>query len=179
MKKFFLLGILAFTSSTFAAEVPTINVPMTDRQSNWEGSRGQGSCVHAAWVTLLRWQNKYEFADYWRNKYGNGEYSKRFLNRLDAEGVHYAHTYNQCNIKFLEWAMRTRRGAIVNVGWKPHVVCLVYLDNETIGILDNNNIDEIIYYNRKEFLNFWCNNMSWATTPMYAPAAPIPTTARR
>ena len=47
-------------------ERPTVNVPAALRQSNWRGPEGQGSCVHASMISLLRWQYRLKTADHWR-----------------------------------------------------------------------------------------------------------------
>ena len=47
-------------------EYPTVNLPVSLRQSNWLGNQEEGSCVHATMISLLRWQGRYNTADYWR-----------------------------------------------------------------------------------------------------------------
>ncbi len=37
-------------------EYPTVNLPISLRQSNWLGNKNEGSCVHATMISLLRWQ---------------------------------------------------------------------------------------------------------------------------
>ena len=153
-------------------ERPIVNLPEQLRQQNWRGPSGQGSCVHASWIMLLRWQGQHAYADYWRKKYGDGEYYDRMASRLDAEGIKWAGTVGKTDVAFLEWAHRTRRGAIVT--WSPrHVVCIVHFDDKWAGILDNNQIDRIKWIPRDQFVREWSNRGSWAMTPIYTPPPPI------
>lgn len=154
-------------------EWPVMNLPLNLRQGNWLGRMRQGSCVHASWTMLLRWQRQYKFAEYWRNKYGDGEYFERMAQRCDAEGVKWAGTNQEYNVKFLEWACRTRRGCMVTCMNGAHMICLVDLDKDYATILDNN--DEKRYHKipRSEFLAEWRRSGSWAMTPIYIPAPPL------
>lgn len=154
-------------------ERPALNLPRPLRQKNWLGRQWEGSCVHASWIMLLRWQNKNELADYWRRKYGDGEYYTRMASRLNAEGVRWAGTYQKNDVKFLEWAVRTRRGCMVTVDEGAHMVVLVHLDGKEAGILDNNFPDRIKWVPRNEFLSEWKAAYSWAMTPVYTPPPPL------
>lgn len=184
MKPLFLVLILALVALVFESgadvqltstprERPVVNVPKTDRQSNWLGSQREGSCVYASMISLLRWQNRYGAAKTLRNRYGNGEMPTGLAANLDREGIRYAYVTNG-DVKFLEWAVRTRRGAAVTVMGGRHVVCLVHLDSKVAILLDNNRIDNFIVVPREVFLAEWRASMGWATTPIYAPAAPAP-----
>lgn len=155
-------------------EYPVVNLPLALRQSNWRGSRGEGSCVHASMISLLRWQGRYEMADYWRDHYGNGEYADRFAERLDREGIRFAYTAQENDVSFLEWACSTRRGCNVTVRGGAHMVTLVHFDSENAGILDNNDIVTFKWLTREEFLDDWFSSGSWAVTPVYSPAPPLP-----
>ena len=75
-------------------EYPTVNLPISLRQSNWLGSKNEGSCVHATMISLLRWQNRPGTADYWRQHYGNGEWPEDLAKKFDHEGVRYAYVTN-------------------------------------------------------------------------------------
>lgn len=153
-------------------ERPVMNLPLSLRQANWRGKNGSGSCVHASWMSCLRWQGKPEMADYWGSKYDGGENYDEMVQRLDAEGIRWAGTCGQGDVKFLEWMHRTRRGCIVT--WSPrHVVCLVHFDSKWAGILNNNDIENIKWIPREEFLTEWKARGSWAMTPVYTPAAPL------
>jgi hypothetical protein len=165
-------------------EVPVVNLPMELRQSNYTCCRrhpGNGSCVHVSWIMLLQWQNKPELAAWWKSHYKGGEGYEEFCQRNNAAGITYASTSNENNVAFLEWAIKTRRGCIVGVGvtkvkklGPTHMVCLVHLDSERAGILDNNDIKQIHWMPRDKFLAWWQQSYSWASTPLYSPAAPLP-----
>ena len=152
----------------FAREIPTVNLPRELREPNWGG----GSCVHASTVHLLRWQGHHELADWWRSHYSGGEYAERLNRRLNAAGLKYAFTVDG-DTAFLEWALRTRRGAGITF-WPSHAVNLVHLDDAWAGILDNNRVDQIIWIRRDEFLRRWRDYGGWAWTLVYNPPPPAP-----
>lgn len=154
--------------AAYAKEYPVTNVPPSLREKNWGG----GSCVHASLVMLFRWQGRYAMAAHWRNTYIGGEYANRCHSRLEKEGVRWAATHN--DVKFLEWACRTRRGCAVTVMNGAHMVCLVHFDEKYAGILDNNRIDKIKWMTREAFVKEWKNSSGWAVTPVYSPPAPLP-----
>lgn len=153
---------------------PTVDIIEAFRQQNWRGRKGEGSCVHASMVMLFRWQGQHELADKWRETYGDGEWDTNLARKFDAEGVRYAYTSQQKDVKFLQWACQTRRGCGVTVMGGAHMVCLVHLDDKWAGILDNNYIDKIKWVPREQFLTEWMNSSSWAVTPVYTPPAPLP-----
>ena len=155
-------------------EYPTVNLPVALRQANWRGNEGEGSCVHASMISLLRWQGRHAMADYWRRTYGNGEWAAGLADKLDREGVRFAYTVGRNDVGFLEWACSTRRGCGVTVLGGRHMICLVHLDEKWAGILDNNDPRQIKWVSRKTFLAEWFNSNSWATTPVYSPAPPLP-----
>jgi hypothetical protein len=158
-----------------ASEAPTVNVPVRDREPNWIGREGNGSCVHASFITLLRWQGKVDFADYWRGKYDSGETPSEFNRHLNAERVRYAVTTSG-DVSFLEWALRTRRGACVVSHGGAHMETLVHLDATSAGLIDNNSPAKFRWIPREQFLAEWREgpNGGWAVTPVYTPAAPLP-----
>ena len=150
-------------------ERPTVNVPMGDREANWGG----GSCVHASVVMLFRWQGRLKMAQHWRATYIGGETASGLHAKMDKEGVRYAYT-TQADVKFLEWALRTHRGAAVTCMGGVHMVCLVYLDEKQAWILDNNAIGQIQWMPRERFLAEWRASDGWATAVLYTPSAPLP-----
>lgn len=163
------------TYPTYQREMPTVNLEQALRQSNWEGSEDEGSCVHATMISLFRWQGREDLAKKWRATYENGERYDGLAAKFDMEGVRYAYTWNQKDVKFLEWACATRRGCGVTVRGGKHMVALVYLDKDRAGLLDNNNVGSIKWVSRQSFLSEWRNSYSWAVTPiMGSPAAPLP-----
>jgi len=176
----FLVAIAVMTSGLSAAERPIVNLPPELREENWLGPGGEGSCVHATMVMLLRWQQQERLADHWRATYADGEYADRTWNRqhnladrLDRENVRYAYTI-QGDVAFLEWAIRTRRGCGVTVLGGRHMVALVHLDDQWAGLLDNNAPEKIIWVRRGKFIAEWKNSNGWAVSPVYTPAPPMP-----
>lgn len=164
-------------------EVPVVNLPMALRQSNYTCCPRHpfnGSCVHCSWQMMLQWQNQPALAAWWKSKYKGGEGYEEFCYRNNQAGITYCATSEKKDIAFLEWAIRTRRGCITGIGTNKkgegptHMVCLVHLDSERAGILDNNDISKIHWYQRQQFLDWWCNSRSWAATPLYHPTAPLP-----
>jgi hypothetical protein len=154
-------------------ELPTVNVPKPDRQRNWIGNQGFASCVHASMISLFRWQGRLKTADYWRRTYGNGERPGDLADKFDKHGIRYAYVTNG-DVKFLEWACRTRRGCGITVTGGAHMVCLVHLDDKWAGLLDNNNVERYIWVPRETLIAEWKASYGWAVTPIYAPAAPLP-----
>ncbi|MGE4136426.1 MAG: hypothetical protein AB7E98_12010 [Pirellulales bacterium] len=146
---------------------PVIDIPLEERQRNPDGS-----CVHCSWVTCLNNQRMYALADAWFAKYRHGESAMGLRRKADAEGIRYADT-TAGDVAFVEWAIRTRRGCLVND--KPgHVRTLVGLDPATPGakayVLDNNGPPErVIEYPRDEWIAMWQRRGGWAATPLYDP----------
>jgi hypothetical protein len=155
-------------------EYPTVNLPVALRQANWRGNQGEGSCVHATMCSLFVWSGRYARADHWRRTYGNGEWANGLADKMDREDIRFAYTVGQNDVSFLEWACRTRRGAGVTVLGGRHMLCLVHLDQERAGLLDNNDPQKITWVPRQTFLAEWLNSNSWAVTPVYAPVPPLP-----
>ncbi len=169
MNRYVCVALLLLGSTTG----PIVDVPQDYRQANWLGSMRQGSCTIASTCTLLRWQNRIHMADYYRKTYGDGQSPNSINAKFDKDGVRYAETLTG-DVKFLEWAMRTRRGA--NVVWMNgrHMLTLVHLDKDQAAILDNNAIDKVQWMPRERFLAEWRASGGWATTPVYTPMAPTP-----
>lgn len=177
------LLILLSHCSFAVAEVPQVNIPKELRQQNWTVNRS-GSCVHASAVTLWRWAGHYEWAEYWKRKYGGGEYDTRFHERCDWEGVTYADTWNEGDEGFIEWACRTRRGCLIGIdnaalyGGRSggHALCVVHCDDKVVGLLNNNGSYKIDWFDRKSFMRAWKAHGSWAWTPLSqnGPAPPLP-----
>ena len=176
LMRYLLVLLLAFVGCTRVIEVerPTTNLPISLRQENWIGSAGQGSCVFATCVSLLRWEGQYDLADKIRNECGNGAGPDTLDNVLDQYGIQYAEEL-QGDVRFLEWTVATRRGAGVIVDGGKHCVALVYLDAEWAVILDNNQTDSYIWVARDKFLKEWREAGGWAFAFIQgSPAAPLP-----
>lgn len=173
MKQLLCAAVLCVAAVCQAGERPVVNVPPAMRQANWLGRFGQGSCVHAANISLFRWDGREATAAMWIGKYGDGEMPSSFAAKLEAEGIRYAYVTNG-DVSFLEWACRTRRGCGITVRGGVHMVALVHLDSQWAAILDNNSVGEFIWVPRKALIAEWKASYGWAVTPVYTPAAPLP-----
>jgi len=158
----------------YEQERPTVNLEEVFRQSNWIGSQDEGSCVWASMMMLFRWQGREDLADLIEANYENGSWPSDLAAKFDAHDVRYAYTSQKNDVSFIEWACATRRGCGVTVQGAAHMVIVVHMDAEQVGILDNNHIDEIKWVPREAFLNEWKNSESWAVTPVYTPPPPLP-----
>jgi hypothetical protein len=167
--------IAAVVCAALAAPDIVVDVPVKQRQTNWVGNQGQGSCAWASLVTLFRWQNRPATADYIRQHCGNGAGPEAVKPVFDRLGIRYAETFKKRDVKFLEWSIRTHRGCAVAIQGYSHMVCLVALNKTQAGILDNNSVSQIKWVSRKAFLADWYSSNSWAITPVYSPLAPTPT----
>lgn len=168
-----LVILIGCSLPTAAGEQPTVNIPPPLRQRNWLGSQGEGSCVHASMISLFRWQGRPDLADWWRTHQGNGEWAEDLAAKLDAKGVRFAYVTNG-DVRFLEWAIRTRRGCGVTVMGGAHMVDLVHLDAQWACLLDNNSPNQYKWVPRATFIAEWKNSLGWAVTPVYSPAPPLP-----
>lgn len=148
------------------------DIPPELRQPNYS-PHGSGSCVHAATITLLRWQGLDEMADWWYDQYHSGEYADRLIERLEYAGLRYA-VAEAGDTEFLEWATRNRFSA--GIFYKPyHAVNLVDLTDKYAILLDNNNIGEYEYVPRETFLRKWKNQYGgFAWTIVYSPPPKTP-----
>jgi hypothetical protein len=179
MKKYVLLLLLLLLFAGCGqpprpfVEWPTVNPPLIFRQENWAVGR-EGSCVVATTITLLRWQGHCQLAERFRQKYEGGEYPEKLAAQMEAEGIRYAYTSEKNDVAFLEWAIRTRRGCGVTIEGGSHMVALVHLDKKWAGLLDDNDVSHYVWLPRERFLAEWAASTSWAVTPIYDPAAPLP-----
>ncbi len=154
-------------------ERPTVNLPLSVRQKNWLGDRGEGSCVWASTISLLRWQGRYRTAEWVRSNYGDGEWPDNHAAKLERAGIRYAYVTNG-DVRFLEWCLRTRRGAGVTVMGGAHCVNLVFLDDRWACLLDNNDVPRYRWVPRKTFLAEWRASYGWGFTVVYSPTPPLP-----
>lgn len=158
------------------AEAPEVQLPAEIRQRNWRGPLGQGSCVYASLTTHSRWQNNFELAQWCRDKNGDGEYSQRLRDRLDAIGVKHAST-EQASPEFLDWCAATRRGCIL--WWKPSHCCTFagYVQRDGVvycAIIDNNQPGKFELTERSQFLRLWSGYGGFGLAVLGPPASPLP-----
>lgn len=154
-------------------ESQIVDVPAALRQRNWTSGWGQGSCVHATLINLLRWQGQKQLAASWANAYSGGEGPDGLSDKAASNGLKLVQTQNG-DVSFLEWAVRTRRGAGVTVQNASHMVALVGLDAKEALILDPNAPESIQHWARDRFLNEWRSGRGggWAVTPIAG--SPLP-----
>lgn len=165
-------GPMMGTAPVVSTERPTVNLPVALRQPNWIGRNGTGSCVWATLTSLLRWQGRYQTADYLKAKYGDGEWADRFADRLTTEGIRFVQTTDG-DMSLIDWACETRRGCGAVVMGGKHMISVVHADATTIGILDPNDVNHIQYVPRESFEAEFKNSGGWAFAVVYAPAPPL------
>lgn len=148
------------------------DIPPQMRQPNYS-PYGQGSCVHASTITILRYLGHFDIAEWWRNNYHSGEYAGRLISRLDNAGLKYAYEDNG-DIRFLEWCARNRIPA--GIFYFPrHAVNIVDLNETHAVLLDNNRPADYIYIPRDEFERKWRGYGGFAWTFVYDTPPPYPT----
>lgn len=150
-----------------------IDLPRGWREANWTGRLGQGSCVHASLVHLFHWQGRHDLAARWRTRYAGGETPEGLTHKLNRAQIPFAETRTG-DAAFLEWAVRTRRGAAVVVQNGAHMVTLVGLDEREAHLLDSNATGNIQIVPRESFLAHWRQSGGWAVTPLGTPPPPDP-----
>lgn len=143
------------------------------RTRNWINPQRQGSCAHASLYHLLHWQGQHELAEWWKRNHAGGENPIGLAAGLTAARIPFAETRSG-DVAFLEWAIRTRRGANVTVDQGSHMVTLVGLDQTTAHILDSNQPDRIQPLPRETFLAEWRAANGWGITPVFTPTPPSP-----
>jgi hypothetical protein len=141
-----------------AIEKPPANLPLELRQTNWLGSKREGSCVHASTMYVLRWNGEYELADTWRQKFGNGETGSGIMRKLTDAGVPFYATANG-DPRVLEYATQTRRACII---WffTSHCVTFCGFATDVDGkeyayICDNNRVQQFIKIEKQTFIKRW------------------------
>lgn len=147
------------------------------RQTNWADARGSGSCVIASTIYLLRWHNRPALADRFRRAYAGGQTASSIQRIWKDNALQFECTENG-DPEFLEWASRTRRGAIV---WYFPSHCVTfcgyarYQGQDWAYICDNNRIKNFIRIPKQEFIRNWRGKYGgFAQTAILPPAPPIP-----
>lgn len=157
--------------------VPAMNLPQNLRQTNWTSPAGEGSCVIASTVSMVRWQRQYELAQKLRSTYSGGQTARSIQQKLASQNVPFVCT-EAADPAFLDWASRTRRGAIV---WyfPSHCVTFVGFSREADGVeyawlLDNNRTKQFIKIRRDVFLKNWAGFGGFALSTLWPPSPPAP-----
>lgn len=168
-------------------EIPASNLPLPLRQKNWVDARGSGSCVIASTVYHFRWMGQPQIADYFRKTYAGGQTDTSIRKFWRAAKIPYACTGDIQNDKdadmaygdpeFLEWASRTRRGAII---WYFDSHCVTFcgfskIDRQEFALLcDNNRVEKFIRIPKRQFLTNWRGYGGFACTALLPPAPRLP-----
>lgn len=151
------------------SEIP-VDAARPIRQRNWN-SGGAGSCMHASWMTHLRWVGMPDVATWWGQHSGGRGGVQHVRAIADRIGLKYASTEKENNVGFLEWASRTRRGAAVYY-FDDHAVTFCGFLNGLAWVIDNNSPDQFISVPHDEFTKNWCRYGSGAITAIGSPPAP-------
>lgn len=157
-----------------APEIPAANLPTKLRQWNWTDRFGSGSCGHASLVYHLRWQGQLALAQWWRDNHAGGVTATSICNDCTAAGIDFVCT-RTADPAFLDWASRTRRGAII---WFFDAHCVHFcgfakIDGREYALLcDNNRVDQFIRIERTEFLQRWKGYDGFALSTVFPPAPP-------
>ncbi|MDE2102465.1 MAG: hypothetical protein KGL39_34785 [Patescibacteria group bacterium] len=146
-------------------ESPGVNLPLEARARN----RDNGSCVFVSVESCTHWQNRSDKALEIRKTCKGGSGQERLHANLRRLGVPYVFT-SSGDVSFIEWATRTRRGAMIFY-FPNHAVTLVDLNEREAVLLDNNRVSRYIRIPRQTFLENWRRWGGAATTPMLGPPA--------
>ena len=152
---------------------PPVDLPPSLRQANYGG----GSCMHAAMISILRWQGRGELADQWRRNYSGAAGVWTLAKLAEKYDLDYAWTTDG-DPAFLQWASDTRRGAAIH--YKP-VHAVAFLGYQTRGgleyavLYDNNaSRDRLEYVEKNAFIRAWRGYGGCALTIVGTPANPRP-----
>jgi hypothetical protein len=154
--------------------MPPVDLPPAMRTSNYGG----GSCMHAAWCDVLKWQNQERMANWWGEHYAGAAGVGPCRNGADMtelaerNGLRFAYT-DSGDVKFLDWCSRTRRGAAIH--WRDaHAITFCgFLGGDAV-LLDNNDPKRLQRMPRNKFLSEWRHSGGRAITVVYSPAPPRP-----
>lgn len=151
---------------TSPPEVPAVNPPIEGRQRNYSG----GSCVFASTCTASRWMGRDDIAQAMRASCHGGSGQSRLHENLKRMGAPFVFT-STGSVAFLEWASRTRRGAMIFY-YPNHAVTFVGFSSTHAFLIDNNRIDRAISIERNTFIRNWKSWGGAATVPLVGPPAP-------
>ncbi len=177
MKMYFLIFVLLLAGcqesvsprvSRPAVVGPLVNPPVSLRQQNYGG----GSCMYASAETLLMNQNQHSKATQWRRTFRGGASVWDLANAGNRTGVSFAYTSNG-DEAFLEWASRTRRGAVIYF-LPRHAIAFTGYSGDHAYLIDPNRTDRHLRIKKKVFLRWWHHYGGKAWTPMYSPQPPQP-----
>lgn len=166
------------------AEIPPANLPVAMRPHNWTDNTGSGSCVIASSVYHFHWANRPDLAAHFRRAYAGGQTAASVEKKWRECGIPFVSTYNanpnfdrSGDPEFLEWASRTRRGAII---WYFPNHCVHFcgysiVNGQEYAILNDNNRESVhIRIPKKQFLTAWRGYGGYACTALLSPSPSLP-----
>jgi len=147
---------------------PQIKIDPLDRQYIWVNKRTkEGSCAHACLVTLFRYQDRDDWAVFWRANYSGGVWNSSLVQCLEENEIPYRNTFRENDVTFLERAMSERIGTLATTSIDTpadHMRLLVHLDSCEAAVIDTRISNDVFWMDREEFLETWFYSDSWATT---------------
>ncbi|MEM9367520.1 MAG: hypothetical protein AAGD07_16125 [Planctomycetota bacterium] len=159
-----------------------VNLPVELREWNWVDGRRQGSCAVASSISMMRWHNQMAAADYMRRNFGGGQTESSLKRKLDSMidagyPVSYVSTSNG-DPHFLEWASKTRRGAVLFF-FPRHCVTFCGFSTDDRGrevalLLDNNRVRTFLAIPKDQFLRDWRNKYTGFALTLIGPPIPPP-----
>lgn len=152
--------------------VPPMDLPVELRQANYAG----GSCMHAALISVLRWQGQHEAAAWWRSNYSGAAGVWNLAKICQARDFRFAWT-TKGDARFLQWCSDTRRGAAIHYFSRHAVTFCGYQrhgDTEVAVLLDNNRTGVYVRVPKAQFISRWRGYGGNALTVVYAPPPPRP-----
>ena len=176
MKRFIpillLLFVIDFTKSEEIVfqvqDRPQIKIDPLDLQTIWvDPVTKSGSCVHACLVTLFRYQDRDDWAVYWRANYSGGMRNAWLVKYLEENEIPYRNTFQEKDVKFLERTMSEQLGTLATTSIDnpaDHMLLLVHLGPCEAAIIDTRTSNAIVWVDREKFLETWFRSDSWATT---------------
>ena len=99
-------------------------------------------------------------------------YVRRLVAKAEDAGMRFAFT-GSGDEQFLEWCSRTRRGAVIFY-YSSHSISFCGFMGGSAVVMDNNNVERLIYIPKAEFLQRWRGYGGVAFTPVYTPSPPPP-----
>lgn len=168
------------------------DLPMSMRMHNTGGmgprgpGTGAGLCVFTSIEHAAKWQDEHRLFGLQKkmtHEPGGGSPPKvdAMIAKYGAGTEYVQHTGGDED--FLLLALKTGRMPGVTYAGRDiryngpiaHMVNLVYLDDKTAAILDNNYQDKILWMTRKEFLERWRDRGGgWAVVLLSSPPPPVP-----
>lgn len=165
-----------------APEVPAANLPVGMRPHNWVDANGSGSCVIASSCFHLQWCNLERLAQRFRQRYAGGQTETSIQQKWAENDIPYATVPSPGDPEFLEWASRTRRGAII---WYFPNHCVhfcgfaMFEGQEYAFINDNNREKSFIRIPKRQFISEWRGYGGYAQATLLPPAPSLPTPGYR